>query len=128
MWSLREVEEHIKNAGLKWSVYQQKYKIKRGGKTRWLTLDELTKEYRGIVERIPNYIIEAAKGRIRVNGIQGSIAKRILLQNGKRQTSGHDNEKVGMENRNTDRKKRNAGNNDPNRDRRRIQKQEKTNT
>ena len=48
-----------------------------------MTLGELTKEYRGIVERIPNYIIEAAKGRIRVNGIKGSIAKRILLQNGK---------------------------------------------
>ena len=46
-------------------------------------MEELTREYRGIVERIPNYIIEAAKGRIRVNGIKGSIAKRILLQNGK---------------------------------------------
>ena len=48
-----------------------------------MTLEELTREYRGIVERIPNYIIEAAKGRIRVNGIKGSIAKRILLKNGK---------------------------------------------
>ena len=50
-----------------------------------MTLEELTREYRGIVERIPNYIIEAAKGRIRVNlnGIKGSIAKRILLHNGK---------------------------------------------
>ena len=72
----------IKNAGLTWSKYQQKYGIKRG-KTQWMTLEELTREYRGIVERIPNYIIEAAKGRIRVNGIKGSIAKRILLRNGK---------------------------------------------
>ena len=49
-----------------------------------MTLEELTREYRGIVERIPDYIIEAAKGRIRVNGIKGSIAKRMLLiQNGK---------------------------------------------
>ena len=30
-----------------------------------MTLEELTREYRGIVERIPNYIIEAAtKGEL----------------------------------------------------------------
>ena len=47
-------------------------------------MEELTREYRGIVESILEYIIEAAKGRIRVNGrIKGSIAKRILLKNGK---------------------------------------------
>ena len=33
--------------------------------------------------RDTDYIIEAAKGRIRVNGMKGSIAKRILLKNGK---------------------------------------------
>ena len=60
MDTLRAVEEYIKNAGLTWSKYQQKYGIKRGGKTQWMTLEELTREYRGIVERIPNYIIEAA--------------------------------------------------------------------
>ena len=48
-----------------------------------MSFEELTGEYRGIVERIPDYIIEAAKGRIRVNGIKGSIAKRILLKNDK---------------------------------------------
>ena len=48
-----------------------------------MSFEELTGEYRGIVERIPDYIIEAAKGRIRVNGTKGSIAKRILLKNGK---------------------------------------------
>jgi hypothetical protein len=57
-------------AGLKWSEYQQKYGIKRGGKTQWMTLEELIREYRGIVERIPAYMIEAAKWRIRVNGIK----------------------------------------------------------
>ena len=68
LWTLRAVEEYIKNARLKWSEYQKKYQygIKRGGKTPWMILEELTREYRGIVERIPNYIIEAAKGRIRV--------------------------------------------------------------
>ena len=45
----------------------------------------------------------------------------------KRQTSGHNNEKIGMENRNTTWKKRNV-NNEPNRDRRSIQKQEENNT
>ena len=48
-----------------------------------MSFEELTGEYRGIVERIPDYIIEAAKGRIRVNGMKGSIAKRRLLKNGK---------------------------------------------
>tara|TARA_B100000524_G_scaffold156754_1_gene79445 strand:- start:1136 stop:1294 length:159 start_codon:yes stop_codon:yes gene_type:complete len=35
-----------------------------------MTLEELIREYRGIVERIPAYMIEAAKWRIRVNGIK----------------------------------------------------------